>query len=145
MTPHDLGDIAPPPADAPDLGAFIRPAEAVALTDPTGTHPTEALVLGVELDRAGTFGPEIVVHLGFRNIGRRRMSLSQTPKRTDLARRWQEVLRSAPAVGPYRITGTTFTDRDTGEVRTAWGFAACDAVTGATVADYTTDPLEEAA
>lgn len=141
MTNLNSEGIAPPIAERPDPGPFVKPAEAVALTDPTGETPTEDLVLDVQTDRPGIFGPEMVVHLAFRRIGRRRMSLTQTPKRLDMARRWREALRSAPAVGPYRITATTFTDKATGEVRSAWGFAGCDPISEATLADYTTEPL----
>jgi hypothetical protein len=136
--------IAPPPAEVADPGAFIRPAEAEALTAITGPSPTEALILDVATDRDGLYGTEIVVYLGFRGLGRRRMSLRQTPRRLEIARKWRDVLATAPAVGPYRITSSTFADRATGEVRTAWNFTPCEMVEGATLADYTAEVPEAA-
>ncbi len=136
--------IAPPPADVPDAGRFIRPAEAAALTAITAASPTEALVLNVETDKPGRYGEEMIVHLGLRGIGRRRMSLQQTATRLDLARKWKALLATDPAVGPYRITPYTFADRTTGEVRTAYRFSHCERVEGATLADYTAEVPEEA-
>jgi hypothetical protein len=134
--------IAPPPAEIPDPGAFIRPAEAEALTAITSPSPTEALILDVATDRDGLYGTEMVVYLGIRGIGRRRMSLRQTPRRLEMAQKWRAVLATAPAVGPYRITSSTFMDRASGEVRTAWNLTPCEMVDGTTLADYTAEVPE---
>jgi hypothetical protein len=125
--------IATAPDDRPPLGAFLKPQEVA--------DGAPFVILGVEF-ADGHYGEEIVYAVGIDGVGRRRFSLSATPRREAQTAQIRKLLRDAEAVGAYALTKSEWTDEKTGEAKSAWQVTKVDGRPDATLADYTEPPTD---